>query len=66
MSRLLMRINMTDRTVTVEPLPEKYSKFAGRGLTTAIVYDEVDPTCHALGPNNKLVFAPGDHTGGKD
>ena len=63
MSRLLMRINMTDRTVTVEPLPEKYSKFAGRGLTTAIVYDEVDPTCHALGPNNKLVFAPGMITG---
>jgi aldehyde:ferredoxin oxidoreductase len=28
-----------------------------------MVYDEVDPTCHPLGPNNKLVFAPGLMTG---
>ncbi|HIP87065.1 MAG TPA: aldehyde ferredoxin oxidoreductase, partial [Anaerolineales bacterium] len=43
--------------------PEKYKFLGGRGLTSTIVYDEVDPTCHPLGPNNKLVFAPGIVTG---
>ena len=28
-------------------------------MTSAIIAAEVDPTCHALGPVNKLVFAPG-------
>jgi aldehyde:ferredoxin oxidoreductase len=31
----------------------------GRGLTSTIVAAEVDPECHPLGPNNKMVFAPG-------
>ncbi len=31
----------------------------GRGLTSTIVAAEVPPTCHPLGPNNKLVIAPG-------
>ena len=58
MSKIL-RINMTDRTATHEDVPDKYKFLAGRGLTSTMVYDEVDPTCHPLGPNNKLVFAPG-------
>ncbi len=62
MSRIL-RVNMTDRTVQYEEVPEKYRFLGGRGLTSSIVYDEVDPTCHPLGPNNKLVFAPGIITG---
>lgn len=55
----ILRVNMADRTATYEELPEKYALLAGRGLTSTILYDEVDPTCHPLGPNNKLVFAPG-------
>ncbi|MGQ9585738.1 MAG: aldehyde ferredoxin oxidoreductase family protein [Anaerolineae bacterium] len=35
----------------------------GRWLSSSIVSDEVEPTCHPLGPNNKLVFAPGMVTG---
>ena len=31
----------------------------GRGLTSTIVAAEVKPTCHPLGKNNKLIFAPG-------
>jgi len=58
-----LRINMTDRTATYEDVPEKYKFLAGRGLTSTMVYDEVDPTCHPLGPSNKLVFAPGIVTG---
>ncbi len=59
----ILRVNMTDRTATFEDVPEKYQHLGGRGLTSTIVYDEVDPTCHPLGPNNKLVFAPGIVTG---
>jgi aldehyde:ferredoxin oxidoreductase len=62
MSKIL-RVNMTDRTTAYEDAPEKYKSLAGRGLTSTMIHDEVDPTCHPLGPNNKLVFAPGIVTG---
>ena len=59
MARKILRINMTDLSATYEDIPEKWAKWAGRGLTSSIIFDEVDPTCHPLGPNNKLVIAPG-------
>ncbi len=59
----LLRLNMTDRSYTLEDVPEKYKKLGGRGLTSTIVCDEVDPMSHPLGPNNKIVFAPGIITG---
>jgi len=59
----VLRVNMTDRTVAYEDVPEKLKFLGGRGLTSTIIHDEVDPTCHPLGPNNKLVFAPGIVTG---
>jgi aldehyde:ferredoxin oxidoreductase len=62
MSKIL-RVNMTDRTTAYEDAPETYKFLAGRGLTSTMIHDEVDPTCHPLGPNNKLVFAPGIVTG---
>ncbi len=55
----LVRVNMTEKKVTVEPLPEKYKGKGGRWLTSLMVSDEVPAGCHPLGPNNKLVFAPG-------
>jgi aldehyde:ferredoxin oxidoreductase len=63
MPRKILRINMTDQKFSYEDVPEKWSKWAGRGLTSAITSDEVEPTCHPLGPNNKLVIAPGWVTG---
>jgi aldehyde:ferredoxin oxidoreductase len=59
----LLRINMTNRTYSLVDLPEQYRQLGGRGLTSTIVADEVDPGVHPLGPNNKLVFAPGIVTG---
>ncbi len=59
----ILRINMSDRTYQFEEVPEKYRYMGGRGLTSNIVYDEVNPTVHPLGPNNKVVFAPGIVTG---
>ena len=59
----ILRVNMTDLTTTFEDVPEKYKLMGGRWLTSSIVADEVPPTCHPLGPNNKLVLAPGMVTG---
>ncbi len=59
----ILRLNMADRTYSLDPVPEAYKNLGGRGLTSTIVYDEVPPLCHPLGPNNKLVFAPGIVTG---
>ncbi len=55
----VVRVNMLKKEVIVEPLPEKYSGKGGRWLTSLMVSDEVPAGCHPLGPNNKLVFAPG-------
>ena len=59
----ILRVNMTKLTTKFEEVPKKYKELGGRGLTSTIVFDEVEPTCHPLGPNNKLVFAPGIVTG---
>jgi len=59
----ILRVNMTDLTARFEDIPEKYKSMGGRGLTTAVTCDEVPPTCHPLGPNNKITFAPGIVTG---
>ena len=58
MSKIL-RVNMKDLTCNFEDVPEKYKLFGGRALTSTITCDEVSPTCHPLGPNNKIIIAPG-------
>ena len=63
MAKKILRINMTDLKASYEDVPEKWARWGGRGLTSAITVDEVEPTCHPLGPNNKLVIAPGWVTG---
>jgi aldehyde:ferredoxin oxidoreductase len=55
----IFRVNMSNLTCQVEEVPEAWAGLGGRGLTSTIVAAEVPPTCHPLGPNNKLVFAPG-------
>ena len=59
----ILRLNMTDQEYCLEDVPEAYGVLGGRGLTSTIIHDEVPPQCHPLGPNNKLVFAPGIVTG---
>jgi len=43
---------------TVTKLGE-YAGMGGRGMTSMVVSKEVPPECHPLGPENKLVIAPG-------
>ena len=59
----ILRVNMSDRTYRLEEVPAAYKNLGGRGLTSTIVAKEVPPLAHPLGPNNKLVFAPGIVTG---
>ncbi len=59
MAEKIFRINMSDLTTSIEDVPEGWAGHGGRGLTSTIVAAEVKPTCHPLGPNNKLVIAPG-------
>jgi len=59
MADLIYRVNMSNLSFKIEEVPSKWMGLGGRGLTSTIVAEEVDPECHPLGPNNKMVFAPG-------
>ena len=55
----LLRVDMKAGTAAFSQVPQKYQGMGGRGLTSAVVAREVSPTCTAIGPDNKLIFAPG-------
>uniref|UniRef100_A0A831UHA8 Aldehyde ferredoxin oxidoreductase n=1 Tax=Geobacter metallireducens TaxID=28232 RepID=A0A831UHA8_GEOME len=59
----ILRVDMADLSTRIEAVPAEWAGLGGRGLTSTIVAAEVPPTCHPLGPSNKLVFAPGLLTG---
>jgi aldehyde:ferredoxin oxidoreductase len=59
----LLRLNMTKRTSVLEDVPAAYKNMGGRWLTSSIIAGEVPPLAHPLGPDNKIVFAPGIVTG---
>jgi len=59
MADKIYRVNMNDLSFKIEDVPADWMGLGGRGLTSTIVSAEVDPECHPLGPNNKMVFAPG-------
>ncbi len=54
-----IRVNMETKEIVTGDVPEKYLGLGGRALTSSFVNDEVKPTCHPLGKNNKIIFAPG-------
>ena len=63
MGKFMLRVNMSDLSVKKEDVSQNHRLLGGRALTSTIISNEVNPTCHPLGPNNKLVFAPGIITG---
>ncbi len=65
MAKRILRVNMTKLEAKFENFPADFVALGGRALTSTIVAKEVDPLCHPLGVNNKLVFAPGLVTGTK-
>jgi aldehyde:ferredoxin oxidoreductase len=59
----ILRVDMNELKVSYEEVPARWRDLGGRALTSTIVAEEVPPTCHPLGPSNKLVFASGIVTG---
>jgi aldehyde:ferredoxin oxidoreductase len=59
MADKIYRVNMKNLSFKIEEVPQEWLALGGRALTSTIVAAEVDPECHPLGPNNKMVFAPG-------
>ncbi|KAB1190697.1 MULTISPECIES: aldehyde ferredoxin oxidoreductase family protein [Haloferax] len=61
----LLRVNLTERTVQTETVPQEYRDrfIAGKGLGTALLLDELEPGTDPLSPENLLIFSFGPLTG---
>lgn len=55
----LLRVDMQHLREAWGPLPGLYEHVGGRGLIASLLLQELPPQCDALGPHNKLIFAPG-------
>lgn len=55
----MLRVDMDRLQVRREPVPPEYERLGGRALIAGIMLAEVPPQCDPLGPDNKLIFAPG-------
>ena len=61
----ILRVNLSTRNVTTEPLTEELVKnyVGGRGIAAKILYDELAPGTDPLSPSNKLIFTTGPLAG---
>jgi aldehyde:ferredoxin oxidoreductase len=55
----ITRVNVERLGVERQSVPAEYERLGGRALIGKILLTEVSPLCEPLGPNNKLIFAPG-------
>jgi aldehyde:ferredoxin oxidoreductase len=55
----ILRLDMNQLQARWEVVPAVYEHLAGRALIAKVLLEEVPPGCDALGPHNKLIFAPG-------
>ena len=55
----ILRVDMSNLTLKTEDVPDDIKGLGGRGLTSVLIQAEIPPTCDPLGPENKLIFAPG-------
>lgn len=58
MSRMI-RFNLSEQKVVSEEIPEAYKYLGGRGLSAAVLSDEVDPGADPFSSGNKCIIAPG-------
>ena len=54
-----LKVDMSTKSVNVEDVPQEYMGLGGRGLTSIMINAEVPAKCGPLGPENKLIVAPG-------
>jgi aldehyde:ferredoxin oxidoreductase len=55
----IYRININQRSVTSEEVPESDRYLGGRGLSAAILLKEIDPVAEPFSAGNKCIVAPG-------
>ncbi|MDK1119605.1 MAG: aldehyde ferredoxin oxidoreductase N-terminal domain-containing protein [Anaerolineae bacterium] len=55
----IIRVNMTDMTISIDDYPSEWKLLGGRALSARILLNECDPSCDPLGPDNVFVLAPG-------
>jgi aldehyde:ferredoxin oxidoreductase len=58
-----IRVNLSEKTVVGEIVPDAYRGIGGRALTSSYINDHVPAACDPLGAENVLVFAPGYFSG---
>ena len=63
----LLKVNLTDRTVSEETIPDAVLSeyLGGRGLGTYLLYTRLAPNVDPLSPENVLIFTTGCLTGAK-
>ena len=59
----IIRVDMAAGTISNEETEPAFTGMGGRGLTSFFIDKEVPPMCDPLGPDNKLIFAPGYFSG---
>jgi len=61
----ILRVDLATGKIQKEPLDEAlaHQYIGGRGFTTRYQYEELDPGVDPMGPENKLIFAPGPACG---
>ena len=60
----ILKVNLTDGTITEEPLIPEYEKFIGGvGIGFKVIWDEVPPEADAFDPESRIVFATGPLVG---
>lgn len=57
--RYRLTVDLEKQTIDHRAFAEEKIWLGGRALVDAIISTEVPPTCHPLGPYNKIVLAPG-------
>ena len=61
----ILRVNLEKGSVDDEPLNREWARdfVGGRGLGMRYLFEEVDPACDPMGPENKLIMMTGPLTG---
>ncbi|MFZ9666296.1 MAG: aldehyde ferredoxin oxidoreductase N-terminal domain-containing protein, partial [Limnohabitans sp.] len=61
----ILRVNLTQGTVTTEPLNREWARdyVGSRGLGSKYLISEIDPQVDPLSPDNKIIWATGPLTG---
>ncbi|MBW1721387.1 MAG: aldehyde ferredoxin oxidoreductase [Deltaproteobacteria bacterium] len=57
--RYRLNVQLDQQHIEKNELPEEVAWLGGRAMIDWIMAREVPPTCHPLGPQNRLILAPG-------